>query len=171
MKFLVYTFLFFAALIGCAFSAMENKGASQPETIKPSENIVTKTVSVDSFGKLEISSGIFVNFIQTDSADTTRRVQIKGPDNIVDKVIVQTEKGKLTVSLPKGLTIDKGDSVARMARMAKIDSILRVDSLRNDSILALKAQKLAEKDSLKTCLVYPSPSPRDSHEYSKPSSS
>ncbi|MDE5857828.1 MAG: hypothetical protein K2H32_05685, partial [Muribaculaceae bacterium] len=153
MKFLVYTFLFFAALIGCAFSAMENKGSAQPETIKPSENIVTKTMSVDSFDKLEISSGIFVNFIQTDSADTTRRVQIKGPDNIVDKVIVQTEKGKLTVSLPKGLTIDKGDSLARMARMARIDSILRVDSLRNDSILAVKAQKLAEKDSLKTLKI------------------
>lgn len=97
MKFFVYTFLLMAALATFAFKVNDST-----ETIVPSKNIVTKSLTVNSFDELKVSNAIDVKFVP---ATGTPKVTVKAPDNLIDRVIVKTEGSKLVVRLKKNITI------------------------------------------------------------------
>lgn len=76
--------------------------ACASKTLRPSSNIVTKTVSISSFDEIDVSRANVI--VRIGTPDGTAK--ISAPDNIIDKLNVECRKGELTIGYPSKYNIN-----------------------------------------------------------------
>ncbi|MBO4826065.1 MAG: DUF2807 domain-containing protein [Prevotella sp.] len=79
-----------------------NVGGFGNKTIKPSKNIVAKTVKPGDFQQLNVSAVAKVKFIQADSGQCS--VKLTGPDNYVELYKIENRDGTLYIDFVKPKT-------------------------------------------------------------------
>lgn len=86
-------------LIGIAGANSEN-AANDPQSIRPSNNYITRNYKVLTFDKLNISTVADVYYTQSQAGSPTS-VEVYGPDNIVDLIQLSIKDGELTIEMDK----------------------------------------------------------------------
>lgn len=89
-------------LYSLAILAMATLPACASQTLKPSSNIVTKTVSISSFDEIDVSRANVI--VRIGTPDGTAK--ISAPDNIIDKLNIECRKGELTIGYPSKYNIN-----------------------------------------------------------------
>lgn len=72
--------------------------------VTPSKKMTQRTVSVERFHELEVSSAIEVTYEQT--TDNNHTLEISAPDNVIDLVQVKVHRGELTIGFSRSVSFN-----------------------------------------------------------------